>query len=545
MTTIPKPTSIRKNSNRNASHPSHLPPTPPTLHPLPASLLLSQDPRLSRLLTHDRNDFFSTGCRELDSHVLLNAGLGGGGFEGGCVVGLSCEEEETIGLAIGLQVVARMLLMSSSSSSSSSSSGSKAKAMIITTLSTTSLLPRLRLALVSEARVLQGNGNAHHQVDRGVIMRCLERVLVARVFDAEGLREVLRELEEVEQQQQTVVSHSDGNEGRRGGGETGEKGTERKEDGLLPHLIIITNTSHLLNTLFTRNKTGSDRSAAHNSAVQLSDQIRGLSRRGPLVMMLNSTTSPTTTTSSSSFNTNSISMFDDNNNNKGPKQPDLSIMRSIFNPPPPTPLAPIEAAAPGYMGGLVGGHTAGAPSAASYRGPGGYGGRGGGYGRNHHDNTHLHPHQTQTQSAARRNMKPSYGMVFTQMLDLHLLCTKVPTRGRTRRGGGAYGGGGGGYGGYGGGYVWAVEVLLDELGVYEGSDVVLDKVSSREGGEEEEKEQEKEGQGEQQEAGRRNEEGQEGKRKGKGKGLTRRSREQRWGAVEIEEGSGRVVDAFK
>ncbi|EGO51906.1 hypothetical protein NEUTE1DRAFT_54545 [Neurospora tetrasperma FGSC 2508] len=554
MTTIPKPTSIRKNSNRNASHPSHLPPTPPTLHPLPASLLLSQDPRLSRLQTHDRNDFFSTGCRELDSHVLLNAGLNGGGgggglggFEGGCVVGLSCEEEETIGLAIGLQVVARMLLMSSSSSSSSSS-GSKAKAMIISTLSTTSLLPRLRLALVSEARVLQGNvGNAHHhQVDRGVIKSCLERVLVARVFDAEGLREVLRELEEVEQQQ-TVVSHSDGNEaGRGGGGETGEKRTEQsKEDGLLPDLIIITNTSHLLNTLFTRNKTGSDRSAAHNSAVQLSDQIRGLSRRGPLVMMLNSTTSPTS--SSSSFNTNSISMFDDdNNNNKGPKQPDLSIMRSIFNPPPPPPpLASMEAAAPGYMGGLVGGHTAGAPSAASYRG-GGYGGRGGGYGKNH--STHLHPHQAQTQSAAaaaaavtaasRRN-KPSYGMVFSQMLDLHLLCTKIP-RGRTRHGGGAYGGGG--YGGYGGGYVWAVEVLLDELGVYEGLDVVLDKVS-REGGGGGGEEKEKEGQGEQQEGGRRKEGVREEKRKGKG--LTRRSREQRWGAVEIEEGSGRVVDAFR
>ncbi|KAL0475204.1 hypothetical protein QR685DRAFT_488564 [Neurospora intermedia] len=529
MTTIPKP-SVRKNSNRNASHPSHLPPTPPTLHPLPASLLLSQDPRLSRLLTHDRNDFFSTGCRELDSHVLLNAGLnGGGGFEGGCVVGLSCEEEETIGLAIGLQVVARMLLMSSSSSSSSSSLRSKAKAMIITTLSTTSLLPRLRLALVSEARVLQGNvGNVHdHQVDRGVIKSCLERVLVARVFDAEGLREVLRELEEVEQQQQTVVSHS-------GGGETGEKRTEQsKEGGLLPDLIMITNTSHLLNTLFTRNKTGSDRSAAHNSAVQLSDQIRLLSRRGPLVMMLNSTTSPTTTSSSSFNTTNSISMFDDDNNNRGPKQPDLSIMRSIFNPPPPLALlAPMEAAASGYIGGLVGGHsTAGAPSTASYRGPGGYGGgRGGGYGRYHDSSTHLHPHQTQTQAAARRN-KPSYGMVFSQILDLHLLCTKVP-RGRTRHhGGGAYGGGGGGgYGGYGGGYVWAVEVLLDELGVYEGLDVILDKVS-REGGEEEEEE-EKEGQREQQE-------------ERKGKRLTRRSREQRWGAVEIEEGSGRVVDAFR
>ncbi|KAH7634452.1 hypothetical protein B0T09DRAFT_252633 [Sordaria sp. MPI-SDFR-AT-0083] len=180
------------------------------LQPIPASTLLPQDPRISRLRGHDRNGLlFSTGCRELDSHVLLGGGATGaaaaagarfeGGFEPGCVVGIS-SEEETIGLGIGLQVVARMLLSSSDPASIKSKEG-KAKAMIITTLSTTSLLPMLRLALVSEARVLllQGDGSGNgqqQQVDRATIKSCLERVLVARVFDAEGLREVLRELEE-------------------------------------------------------------------------------------------------------------------------------------------------------------------------------------------------------------------------------------------------------------------------------------------------------------------------------------------------------------
>ncbi|KAK1780010.1 hypothetical protein QBC45DRAFT_410091 [Copromyces sp. CBS 386.78] len=388
-----------------------------------------------------------------------------------------------------------LLLASAPSAAGKAKPEAKAKAMIITTLSTTSLLPRLRLALVSEARVLlQGNGNAQ-QVERAKIKSCLERVLVARVFDAEGLREVLRELEEEDtssNKQKTATDmlgsssadKSAGTEGGRGGG----AGQEQKADSNaspLPSLILITNTSYLLNTLFARNKTGSDRFAAHNSAVQLSDQIRGLSRRGPLVMLLNSTISPVSSNSTSS-------MFDDDNNNRGSKQPDLSIMRSIFNPPPP---APMEGAV-GVMAGLVGQQQPAGVAPASYRGGGGHGGYG-----NHFQQQHQTQPQTATAAAAaasRRN-KPSYGMVFSQMLDLHLLCTRVP-RGRSRQGGGY------------GRYVWAVEVLLDELGVYEGLEGVL---------------------------------GETGEGEGKRKGLTRRSREQRWGAVEIEQGSGRVVDAFR
>lgn len=75
-----------------------------------------------------------------------------------------------------------------------------------------------------------------------------------------------------------------------------------------------------------------------------------------------------------------------------------------------------------------------------------------------------------------RMNKPTFGRVFAQLLDLHVLCTRVSA------------GGDGGFG-------TVVEVLLDEMGVWEG-------------------------------------------RMGK-----RRDREQRWGAVAVKE--GRITDAFE
>lgn len=90
-------------------------------------------------------------------------------------------------------------------------------------------------------------------------------------------------------------------------------------------------------------------------------------------------------------------------------------------------------------------------------------------------------------TALPRRNKPTFGLVFAQMLDVHVLCTRVPKTGadaeevfgQHRRGN----------------YVTVVEVLLDEMGVWEG----------------------------------------------RKRGI-RRSREQRWGAVEVK--NGRVVGAF-
>lgn len=99
-------------------------------------------------------------------------------------------------------------------------------------------------------------------------------------------------------------------------------------------------------------------------------------------------------------------------------------------------------------------------------------------------------------SAGARRNKPSFGMVFSQMLDVHLLCTRLPRIGRDADEVLASGGHGGGE------HVTIVEVLLDELGVWVASENEQRGVERR-----------------------------------------RNSREQRWGAVDVKK--GKVVDAFE
>ena len=62
--------------------------------------------------------------------------------------------------------------------------------MVVTTLSVDGLVRRLREVLVGELAVVRGLVEVKSEV-RG----CLERIAIARVFDVEGLWEVLGELE--------------------------------------------------------------------------------------------------------------------------------------------------------------------------------------------------------------------------------------------------------------------------------------------------------------------------------------------------------------
>jgi hypothetical protein len=129
-------------------------------------------------------------------------------------------------------------------------------------------------------------------------------------------------------------------------------------------------------------------------------------------------------------------------------------------------------------------------------------------------------------STAWRRNKPSFGLVFTQLLDIHLLCTKVPRERQDaeRLFAPLHGPDSAAAGevlmemdtpGYGPDtgvspirtmagaasthhdvrYAWVVECLLDEIGIWDGP------------------------------------------------GMKRRSREQRWGAVDVR--AGRIVDAFE
>ncbi|KAG7120412.1 hypothetical protein HYQ44_004908 [Verticillium longisporum] len=180
-------------------------------------------------------------------------------------------------------------------------------------------------------------------------------------------------------------------------------------------------------TLLTTLFARQDKSAAHNSINLLSSHLRHLSRTLPTspLILLLNTTAPSLP--------GTATPAVDTPSRKPSSRPLDPTLRSVFNPPPLT--------------------------IAGY------------------------------QSAASRRNKPSFGMVFAQMLDLHLLCTRVPRTAEDaeRIFGDAPGDAR---------FVWVVEVLLDEIGVWGGQ----------------------------------------------GKG-PRRSREQRWGAVDVVGGS--VVDAFE
>lgn len=218
-----------------------------------------------------------------------------------------------------------------------------------------------------------------------------------------------------------------------------------------PDVIIITHMSTLLSSLFQQR----EKSIAHETIQLLSSHIRYLARApehgGPLIMLLNSTTS----SSSSPGNvTNSTGTAAPERQDRPtpppppPENPSTSTaprnkpldptLRSIFNPPP----LPV--------------------SGLNY--------------------TYDTPHS--------RKSKPSFGLIFTQMLDMHLLCTRVPKMRDDAEA--LYAPAEVAFGAptpkvaFG----WVVEMLLDEMGIWKGRTAV--------------------------EGGQR-----------------RKSREQRWGAVEI------------
>lgn len=220
-----------------------------------------------------------------------------------------------------------------------------------------------------------------------------------------------------------------------------------KDESNHPDIILITHMSTLLSSLFHQR----EKATAHQTLQLLASHLRYLTRStehgGPLIMILNSTTS----------SENSVAAPGQDDGPPRPQPPGGppitnrpldSTLRSIFNPPP----LPVSGLPYSY------------------------------------DTPH-----------SRRN-KPSFGLIFTQLLDLHLLCTKIP---RTRADAEAL------YAPTSPGmgkavdYVWAVEVLLDELGVWEGRENVLE-------------------------------------------GRPRRFRDQRWGAVEVRrDATGvRIADAF-
>jgi len=206
-----------------------------------------------------------------------------------------------------------------------------------------------------------------------------------------------------------------------------------------PNIILITHFSTLLTTLFTH----SEKAAAHNSLQRLSSHLRNLTRQiesDPLVLITNTTASGSSTEASHNPNLAPTRRHEDSAYSSSPRRLPSRVLHSSNKPLDPTLLSVFNRASPA-------------------------------------------PHGSGSAAVSRKH-KPSFGLVFTQFLDLHLLCTTLAStradaeseamgkRGRRS---------------------WVVEVLLDEIGVWEGKT---------------------------------------GRRKG---------REERWGAVDVRE--GRIVDA--
>lgn len=395
------------------------------------------------------------------------------------------------------------------------------RAAIITTLAPQAILPTLRDIIKSQVQSKIGIGHADVKAR---IRECLERISVSRVFDMEGLWEVLSELElesteepspivgdevivEAEKQEietpaapeepessplsslsstppyelpplrptqqvaKTEVMDSE-DEGElspispSSPSETTlpepapettmpavstptpppphEQSFASEIDDRTPGVIVITHFSTLLSTLFTQR----DKSSAHTTLQLFSSHLRYLARSsGPLIMLLNTTTnapsnpvSSTTAAAAGPATPGSDGAPAKRSSSERPMDPTL---RSIFNPLPPSHG--------GYGAGSV---------------------------------------------ALSKKNKPSFGLTFSQFLDLHLQCTRVP---RTRAdaeavftpAAAAAGDSGSGRSRY----AWVVEVLLDESGYWTPTGERID-------------------------------------------------REQRWGAVDVKDGV-RTVDAFE
>ncbi|KAH6894169.1 hypothetical protein B0T10DRAFT_558325 [Thelonectria olida] len=373
-----------------------------------------------------------TGCPELDNYVLL------GGLERGSVVGLSAEDEE-IGVQLGLQTLAHGLCRE----------GSLANGLVITPKPAAAILGGLRGAVRAELRETgAADGEALAKT-----RECLDRVMLSCVFDLDGLWEVLADLDRPSEEDE---DRDEGEAGKSGQETVEEKEVQvdeiadsqdeddeplspdvgpqqpsppQRERRRQPKLPDLIIITHF-SSLLTSLFTHREKSAAHSALQLLGAHIRHLARNLPSSPMILLLNSTSSSSTATPAQSAALS--------SKKQQPLDPTLRSIFNPPPP----------PGY-----------APHAGA--------------------------------ASSRRN-KPSFGLVFSQLLHVHLLLTQLPrsiadaetAAAAFRHQADAPAARA----------VWVVEVLLDDMGVWEG-------------------------------------------RKG-----ARRDREQRWTAVDVDR--GRVKGAF-
>ncbi|TLD22039.1 hypothetical protein PspLS_07893 [Pyricularia sp. CBS 133598] len=474
---------------------SHFP-----LDPVSGQVLFRREAARRDLLWQRQNCL--SGCRELDVEALS------GGFERGCVVGVSSELED-FGLLLGLQVVARMLV---SDALESSLGRDRPRAVLITTLAMSALLPTLRAVILDQA----GLQCQDEERARAMAATCLEQISISRVFDMDGLWEVLhedlatqeappspkaahddsqpmecepvqepmekdetepheaptlpspkppREVTEIMDSDDDALPVSDesselsspppssplppstnssGAEDAAAHHQSQQLDTEQEvgqsKAEEQPHethtteqaaqrpisrtadVVLVTHMSSLLASLFRTR----DRPSAHSRLALLSTHLRHISRSleygCPLIMLLNATNSPG-------------------------REPEQKQRRADGN------LSPEIPGVGGGGGGGSSGENRNRPLDPTLRSI---------FNMSYNAYPNYPGAAEASATAARRN-KPVYGLLFTELLDLHLLATLVP---RAREDAEAL---------FSGGdtgavrYSWVIEVLLDELGVWAGS----------------------------------------------------------------------------
>ncbi|TGO21514.1 hypothetical protein BPAE_0215g00060 [Botrytis paeoniae] len=193
-------------------------PAPAPAHPITADQLLELEERQRTLFNEQDNGpaRIRTGCQEIDDYVLC-AGKDrlDGGFERGIVVGLSAADgdESTSSRVISLNLIASVLLQHIDlvnviqKSQSESGNTTKPKVVVIDTIGSFNLpllVKILRSRLLKRRYEMRSrddvtmNLNDGHITDEIDIQKevnaLLELVAISRVFDIEGLWEVLSEL---------------------------------------------------------------------------------------------------------------------------------------------------------------------------------------------------------------------------------------------------------------------------------------------------------------------------------------------------------------
>ncbi|KAL6786995.1 hypothetical protein J3E68DRAFT_419904 [Trichoderma sp. SZMC 28012] len=404
-----------------------------------------------------------SGCEDLDAYVLL------GGFERGSVVGISAEDEDGVGVTLGLQVLVCSLL-----------DKAVQKVQIVTPKPPSTIVVLLKNSITAE---LKARGITAPSEIAAQGRECLDRILLSRVFDMDGLCEVLADLDnavapgaeehvlnkpEVDDAQPTEekttktqakaddVPRDLRNDEPQSPSVVAEIQDSQDEDEALspsqpletppqpeilhevqtrktfasddqlkqdsssitntaaatttannssstsatPDIILITHFSSLLTSFFTQR----DNSVAHATLRLLASRLRRLSRTlpsNPLILLINSTdsgaASSTTTTAAAAAAAHSSEYDIPPPHQPATQKPSVDpTLRSIFNP---------------------------ASDASGHGHAGGY-----------------------------KPNKPTFGLVFTQLLDMHLLCIRAPRPGKTSLPRA----------------LTVVEVLLDDIGVWEG-----------------------------------------------------------------------------